>query len=372
MKEDLFDVLRKLEAGVSLSSTWYTDAQIAEEEIHKIFRRGWQYIGPVFELKNQGDFITGTAGGIPVVIVRNEGGLQGFVNVCRHRRHEVMKGCGNTKIMQCAYHAWTYDLKGCLKAAPRSEQEQAFQLADYSLLSLRTETLGPFVFVNADPEALPVASCFGPVLDLIADSGVNLDSLVLWRRESWQSEANWKTVLENYLECYHCPVAHPSFSAAIDVDQDKYKLTTSEWLSSQIGSVRGGSLDGDGRPLPYDIRGDVHQAQYHFLWPNVTISINPGFPNLAVDVWLPNGPGSSYGFSEQYFAPNVDEQWAQDMYEFNKRVGEEDDALTTSVQRSLSSGLPAEGRLLLNSEKLLLHFQRLVVRSFLSCEASVV
>jgi phenylpropionate dioxygenase-like ring-hydroxylating dioxygenase large terminal subunit len=74
---------------------WCIDPSITEQEISQIFRRAWIYLGPASELRNLGDYITGYAGGVPVVVFRNEAGLAGFVNVCRHRHSEVMKGRGN-------------------------------------------------------------------------------------------------------------------------------------------------------------------------------------------------------------------------------------------------------------------------------------
>ena len=102
------------------------------------------------------------------------------------------------------------------------------------------------------------------------------------------------------------------------------------------------------------------EAQYHLLWPNMTISINPGFPNLSIDVWNPDGPTHTSGISEQYFAPGVTEAFARELIEFNAQVGAEDDALTSSVQRGLAGGLPDRGRFLTNSEHLVVHFQKLV------------
>lgn len=360
------ELLAGLERGESLPSSWYTDPEMTEQEIHKIFRKTWQYVGPTQKLKNVGDFITGYVGGIPVVVVRNDQGLQGFVNVCRHRRHEVMKDCGNAKIMQCRYHAWTYDLCGELKAAPRSDREPNFSVSDYPLLPIKVETLGPWVFANADENSKPLVTYFGPLLDIIAESGIDLDSLELWSRDEWDARANWKTMLENYLECYHCPVAHPGFSAAIDVDQDSYKLTPYEWFSSQVGYVRQSALEGSAKVKTYDAKGSVKQAQYHLLWPNFTININPGFPNLSIDVWLPNGPNTAKGFSEQYFAPGVDKDWAEELIHFNTEVGLEDDVLTNSVQLGLIGGTPSVGRFLTNSEHLCIHFQKLVVNAM--CE----
>jgi ferredoxin-NADP reductase/phenylpropionate dioxygenase-like ring-hydroxylating dioxygenase large terminal subunit len=357
------DLFAALDRGESLPAHWYTDPSITENEIAQVFRKSWNYIGPLAELRNLGDYITGYAGGVPVVVIRNEGGLAGFINVCRHRRHEVMKGRGNAKVMQCGYHAWTYDLAGCLKGAPRSATEPNFRLANFPLLSVRAEAVGPFVFVNFDRDAAPVQAYFGRLLDIIAGSGVDLDTLELYNREEWQSHSNWKTMLENYLECYHCAVAHPSFSAAIDVRQESYNLTAHGWFSSQLGQVRPSALEGKSQVKIYDVAGEVAQSQYHLLWPNMTININPGFPNLSIDVWMPDGPNATKGFSEQYFAPGVTEEFAQELIAFNKEVGAEDDVLTDSVQRGLLGGLPDRGRFLTNSEHLVIHFQKLIVNA---------
>jgi len=356
-------VLAALECGESLPAHWYTDPAITTREIEQIFRKSWNYIGPLKELIQVGDYLTGYVGEIPVVVIRNESGLAAYVNVCRHRRHQVMKGRGNATIMQCGYHAWAYDLAGCLKRAPRSAAERNFRLADYPLLPIRVEHLGPFVFVNIDRSAPPLASYFGKVLDIIAQSGINLDTLQLYSREEWHSDANWKAMLENYLECYHCPVAHPGFSAAIDVIPENYHLTAHGWFLSQVGQVRQAALEGKSAVKIYDARGELKQAQYHVLWPNFTININPGFANMSLDVWIPDGPNHTKGFSEQYFGPGVSEEFAQELIAFNKQVGVEDDDLTNSVQYGLLGGLPERGRFLTNSEHLVVHFQTLVANA---------
>ncbi len=352
-----------LDRGESLPAHWYTDPSITAQEIEHVFRKSWNYIGPLKEISQPGDFITGYAGEVPVVVIRNESGLTGFINVCRHRRHEVMKGRGNATMMRCGYHAWTYDLTGCLKGAPRSAVEPNFRLEDYPLLSLKVETLGPWAFVNLDPNAAPLVSYFGKLLDILAASGINLDTLELYEREEWQANANWKTMLENYLECYHCAVAHPGFSAAIDVMPDNYNLGVHGWFSSQVGHVRRSALEGKSTVKIYDARGEVAQAQYHLLWPNITININPGFPNLSIDIWVPDGANKTKGFSEQYFGPGVSEEFAQELIAFNKQVGYEDDVLTNSVQRGLLGGIPERGRFLINSEHLCIHFQKLIVNA---------
>src|SRR5262249_25188922 len=194
----------------------------------------------------------------------------------------------------------------------------------------------------------------------VARGGIDLDALVLWSRERWRADANWKVMLENFMECYHCPVQHKEFSKVIDVREEEYLLRADRWFSSQVASVRPAVLEGQ-VATAYDARGELTQAQYHYLWPNFTISVNPGFPNLSIAVWIPDGPERTRGFSEQYFGRGVSEAFAKDLVAFNRQVGEEDDALTGSVQRRLRAGIPAQGRFLVGSERLVIHFQKLIL-----------
>jgi phenylpropionate dioxygenase-like ring-hydroxylating dioxygenase large terminal subunit len=182
---------------------------------------------------------------------------------------------------------------------------------------------------------------------LIAPNGLDQASLQFRKRKEWTAPANWKVMLENYLECYHCPVAHPGFSAAVDVGPDAYLLRTFEWFSSQQAPV-------------ISRKNSVDQAQYYYLWPNFTININPGPPNLSVDVWFPAGVEQTRGFTDYFFGPDVGEDAAQEWMAFSKQVRVEDEALTNSVQRGLRAGSLVEGRLLPKSERLILHFQNLV------------
>jgi choline monooxygenase len=130
-------------------------------------------------------------------------------------------------------------------------------------------------------------------------------------------------------------------------------------FSSQIAQVRAAVLNGNGKAA-YDPQGEVKEAQYHFVWPNATINIEAGRPNLSIDVWIPDGPDHALGISDHFFAPDVPVELQDEMIAFGRQVGMEDDALVESVQRGLSAGMVEKGRLLLPSEGLIAHFQRLV------------
>jgi phenylpropionate dioxygenase-like ring-hydroxylating dioxygenase large terminal subunit len=349
-----------LAGGATLPASWYSDEDILRQEQEAIFKRSWQYAGRVDQVAEPGDWFTCFAGTIPIVVTRDKArNLNAFINVCRHRGHIVASGEGNRASLQCPYHAWTYDLDGKLRKAPRSEREPDFDPDAFSLLPAQVGSWGPLLFVNPDSTAAPLADALGPLPRHVESAGVDVSRLRFRERVEWEIAADWKIAVENYLECYHCPVAHPGFSKVIDVDPDAYLLSTEGLVASQFGTPRDAALSGDGN-APYDARGDVEQAQYHLLWPNTTVNVEAGPGNLSVDTTRPNGPGRSIGTTEYFYYEEVPDETARAMMEFANQVGNEDASLVESVQRGLDTGMVPQGRLLLSSEHLIQHFQKLV------------
>jgi choline monooxygenase len=349
-----------LDEGWTLPAAWYREASVFEAEREPIFGGAWQYAIPAEQVAEPGCFASAQVGHVPVLVVRGrDGTLRGFVNVCRHRGHLVALGTGCRETLQCPYHAWTYDLDGSLRRAPRSEREAEFDPAGFSLLPVSVDVWGPFVFVNPDPQADPLAQTLGELPALVAQSGVVLDTMRFHSHHEWPIEANWKVALENFLECYHCSVAHPGFSKVIDVDPDAYGLSVHATFSSQVGPVRASALDGK-RRVPYVPRGDVDQAQYHFVWPATTINIAPGPQNVAVERWVPVGPRRTIEVTDYFFGSDVSDESIAELMAWDEQVAVEDVALVDSVQAGLDSGLVPQGRLMLASEQLIADFQRRV------------
>jgi phenylpropionate dioxygenase-like ring-hydroxylating dioxygenase large terminal subunit len=349
-----------LAGGATLPATWYSDASVLRLEQERIFRRNWQYAGHTGQVAEPGDWFTTVAGTIPTVITRDQSGsLNAFVNVCRHRGHIVAAGAGHRETLQCPYHAWTYGLDGVLRNAPRSDREQNFDAEAFSLLPMQIQAWGPLLFVNPDRDAPSLDEALGPLPGHVESGGLELERVRFRERREWEIAADWKVAIENYLECYHCPVAHPGFSKVIDVDPDAYLLSSDGLVASQFGTPRDRALTGDGK-APYDARGEIVQAQYHLLWPNTTINVEAGPGNISVDVTWPNGPGRSRGATEYFFYDDVSDEAAQAMMAFANQVGNEDAGLVESVQRGLDTGMVPQGRLLLSSEHLIQHFQHLV------------
>ena len=337
-------------AHATLPWSWYSDPDLLRLEQERIFRRAWQYAGPAEHVASPGDYFTCRVGDVPVLVVRDRAGtLHAFLNVCRHRGSIVAEGMGRRETLQCRYHAWTYDLDGRLRAAPRSQREPGFDSDGIALLELSVETWGPLVFVNPDPAPEPLVATRGDLAEALDRGGVELTALRFRRRSEYDLACNWKIAIENYLECYHCPVAHPGFSAVIDVSPGAYRLETHERSSSQYGPVRRG-----------DDGGAVTEGQFHWLWPVTKLYAMPGPPNLAVGPVTPFGPERTSGFLDYFFPPDADERTVEELIALDDQVGREDRGLVESVQAGVRSGLLDEGRLLPESERLLAHFQRLV------------
>ena len=337
----------------TLAWSVYCDPALEAVERERIFARAWQYVGHVGRLEGRGYFAA-RCGCLPVVVTRDrEGVLRAFLNVCRHRGSIVATGEASRESLQCPYHAWTYGLDGRRLAAPRAEREGGLETEELGLRPVQLGTWGPFIFVNPDLTAAGLAETLGRLPELVGAAGIDVDALEFRHRDESSLEANWKLVSENFLECYHCPTAHPGFSAVVDVSPDSYELVAGDSFSTQLGPLRsnGHGLDTD---------GEVRRSQFHFLWPNTTINILPGRMNLSIGPILPAGPRRSDRFLDYFFAPDVEEEWITELLAFDAQVGREDRGLVENVQRGVGTGLIERGRLLPESERLIVDFQRRV------------
>ena len=315
-----------------------------QRERSRIFARNWQYAGRAAQVAQPGSFLATDAGGIPIVVTRDDAGeLRAFLNVCRHRGAVLTEGCGERSTIQCHYHAWTYDLDGSLRTAPRSEREPGFDNSDWSLVPASAGTWGPFLFVSPDPDAPPLAEHLGDLPEILARR-IDVDELVFHSRVTFGANANWKIVVENFLECYHCATAHPAFSAEVDVHPDRYLLEAHPTFNAQFCRAK--------------TTGD--QGQFHLLYPNTGINVFPGPANLSIGPIVPAGASRTERYLDYFFAPDVDEAWLREFFAFDDQVGKEDTILVESVHRGMASGRLEHGRLLVNAEPLLAAFQRWV------------
>ena len=324
----------------TLPSEWYVEPGLLQRELERVFDRAWQYAGPAELVAEPGSFLTTRAGRVPIVVTRDgDGELNAFVNVCRHRGAEVARERnGRRRSLQCHYHAWTYGLDGRLRAAPSTK---GLDLDDVALPRAAVDVWGPLVFVNPDLDAGTLDEALGELPGIVADSGLPLERIRPRRTASYEIEANWKLVVDNYLECYHCPVAHPGFSKAFDVDD--YTLTEYPTFSVQRTP---GRKEGEGL--------------YAFLWPNFTLNVYPGPGNVSLNLFMPLATDRTLTLYEYFLADEVSDAEADEFVAFIDQVQREDTELCESVQRGLRSGRLESGLLVPGREDGLRHFQNLV------------
>jgi choline monooxygenase len=338
----------------TLPYSWYADPEILRREQERIFRSAWQYVGHTGEAPEPGTFFAARAGRTPVAITRaRDGELRAFLNVCRHRGFPVVEGAGRRETLQCPYHAWTYNLDGSLRSAPRAEELEGSDMGELGLCRVAVDTWGPFVFVNTSPDAEPLADALGSMPAQVAELGLDVDELVFYTRWQTELDANWKVVCENFLECYHCSVAHPQLAEMLDVSVDAYALSTDGRLSSQHGPTRETST------TRMHLDGELLRSQFHFLWPNLGVNIFPGRPNISIGPIVPLAPERTFRFLDYFFGSAVDQEWIDELMAFDDQVGIEDRVLVEGVQRGIASGALEHGFLMGRSEQLIGHFQQL-------------
>lgn len=338
--------------------TWFGDPAVEQVEQRELFRRSWQYFCPTEQLGTPGDFVAGEHGKVPVVVVRGQDGvLRAFLNVCRHRGTRVCVGTGNRNSLQCPYHAWTYALDGSLRSAPRSGREPGFDPSGLGLVPVAVDTFGPMVFVNPSPTPEPatLAEALGSLPDLVERAGVGIEALRFFKRTPYEIAANWKVVIENYLECYHCQINHPGLAAVVDVGPDSYEVAVDGPVLSGWTPLRDRR-----RAEPYELEGEVTGGSYFLVLPSMTVDIAPGRANLAISTVFPDGPRKTFGVTDSFYAEGVTRDLAEAMMAFDAQVGAEDQALVEAAQIGLDNGILDSGRLLLGSERLIASFEHYV------------
>ncbi len=349
----------------SIDKRCYLEPRFLEVEREQIFRRSWQFVCHEEKLRAPGSYVALDVGGLSVVAMRNKNGeLRAFYNVCKHRGHELLFGEGKTKRITCPYHAWTYDLDGRLVNAPRCEHLENFDRRSIGLDPVQVEVFCHLVFVNLDPEAAPLAAQSGELAHEIMRYAPDLGELTFATRLTYRLRANWKAVVDNFLECYHCPVAHKGFSSMIDMDT--YEVETHGLYSSHMAKARAGANSA------YNIDdATVTDHAVWFLWPNMTLMRYPGRGNFMVWRFYPLGPEETWEEFDFFFEsaePNAAEQQAIKF--IDEVLQPEDIGLVESVQRGMRTPAFRQGRYMIDpdgsglSEHAVHHFHGLVLDAY--------
>ena len=335
----------------TIPSAWYTDPAMLETERRTIFGRTWQSVGLAASVDRPGTYFAADIAGEPVLVTRDSAGtLRAFSNVCRHRGSELCTGQGTGAVIRCPYHGWTYQLDGRLHGAPEFEGVENWDRAAVRLPEFRVERWGPYIFVNMDA-APPLADVMGAIPREVAEIGCPIDSLRHAYRRDYVIECNWKVYVDNYLEGYHLPAAHPSLFR--ELDYAEYRVETFAHYSSQIAPIRAaGSVEA----RRYEFGDNTNRALYYWIFPNTMLNVYPD--NLSANIIVPLGPEKTLTIFE-WFAYG-EAGVAQQTIDFSDEIQQEDIHICESVQRGLRSRYYDRGRFSVKRENGVHHFHGLL------------
>ena len=210
MADSLSKVLEGYRPGYALPGAVYKDPAVYELEIRHIMLKSWHYVGHHSMVPERGDYFLFEMAGESVIVVRDgEGGVNAFMNVCRHRGSRICDAtAGHESRFTCRYHGWTYGLDGSLKAAARMPPDFD-RVEARAAPAARARVRGPHLReLRRRPAGLRGAERdLGPAV-----RPYGLDSARVAHRQNYPIRSNWKLAVENYCECYHCQPAHPEYS----------------------------------------------------------------------------------------------------------------------------------------------------------------
>ena len=234
----------------SLEQPFYNDERIYQLDLQEIFEKEWIFAGMTCEIPSKGNFITLTIGANPVVLVRGaEGVIHGFFNVCRHRGSRLcVTEKGKVAKLVCPYHKWTYELDGRLLFAGSDMGEQ-FDLNAHNLKPVNVKVAGGYIFVCLADNP-PEFEAFTEELKHYLEP-YDVENLKVAVQTDIVEDANWKLVIENNRECYHCNGSHPELLNSLQqFDDTDDPLATPEYKA--LVAVK--QQDWDNMRVPYALK----------------------------------------------------------------------------------------------------------------------
>jgi carnitine monooxygenase subunit len=336
------------EQSQSIPGHYYFDPHIYAREFPAIFFKTWLYAGHVSVLANVGDYLVRDIGDQSIIILRDrDGELKGYHNVCQHRAHRLLEGEGRVRtLLTCPYHAWAYDFSGELVRIPGEETGVGIDKSGICLRPVRIEQFLGFVFFNLDENAAPLKNQATGMDEEFRSFCADPEKLKRAYTKTYAVNANWKNVIENYSECYHCPSAHPTL-AQNALDMTDYRIEVRGIYHHHNSGNRG---DMQGYKMPEGTSPRAGEFGGWYLYPGVSFEFYPG-GKLTVFHNVPSGPETTIQNIEWYLDSETPTDEEQAMIDFVDVVRREDFPLVESVQQGLHSQGYKRGRFAIDQDR---------------------
>ncbi len=337
----------------------YVEPSRYQEEVEKVFGRQWFCVGRESEIPSPGDHLVCDVAGESVIVTRTRsGGLSSYINLCRHRGSQLTDAVGKpgqpsvgptgrfVGSIQCPYHAWTYSFDGRLRAAPFLDESDGLLKEDLPLHHVGVESWGGFMWAHLDPDhAEPLDAQFQEAESYLAN--YPLSDLVTSARIVYPVAANWKAVVENYNECYHCGPVHPELVELVPAFRQRGGSDL-DWESGIPHREGAWTFTATGtstrRPFPGLTAEEQERHKGQLIYPNLMLSLSAD--HVAAFTLWPHGPGSTTVVCDFLFHPDEvsrPEFDPSDAVEFWDMVNRQDWKVCESVQRGMGSRRFATG-----------------------------
>jgi phenylpropionate dioxygenase-like ring-hydroxylating dioxygenase large terminal subunit len=352
----LHDPVAELKANVALPfnqarampKSVYTSEDFAAREVEDIFRKEWFCAGRSSQLPHAGDYLTFELAGQPIMVIRDQTGkLRAQSNVCLHRMSTLLQGSGNTRLIVCPYHGWSYMPDGKLRSAAAMKNNEGFCRENYALPQIACEEWLGWIMVTLNAEAMPVAEKLADVHALVEDFG--MENYVQSFQESLSWNTNWKVLAENFMESYHLPVCHAATIGGLS-QLDEMKCPPGHTTFNYHTILKDGTLKiGLAHPSNTRLVGERRRTTFLLaVYPSLLITITPGYfwylslhPQGASHVRIIYGGGMSQDFADD---PDAQKHFSA-LKTLLDEVNEEDRGCTERVYRGLCSDLAKPGHL---------------------------
>lgn len=274
----------KIDGQKTLPREYFTSPELFNEELEKIFYRRWLCVGRTDRLRNPGDYFVQEVGKESIIVLRDEGGsFRAFYNVCRHRGTRLCEEHQGqfSETIQCPYHLWAYGLDGRLIGAPSTHDIKGFSKADYPLHPVAVDAWEGFLFIDLSGAAGPLTEAFDAINER---AGLyNLPNLAVAREIVYHVNCNWKLLVQNYSECYHCAPVHPTLAQLTPPNSGENDLIEGPLLGGYMVLNEGtGSMTMSGSACGLHVADDLPEQEqnrvyYYSIFPNMLLSLHPDY-----------------------------------------------------------------------------------------------
>ena len=213
---ELKTLIKKQKTNYSLDHEFYVSQHIFDLDVKNIFSKQWVFVGHISRIPNYGDYFLFNIGKESIIIIRDkDNAVHAHYNVCRHRGSQIcLENEGNSKVLICPYHAWTYNIDGSLKGARLMDKD--FNKNDWHLHKCNSKIFEGLIFINLSEHPNDFEEFIAPTKKFIEFHG--LADAKIAHRQYYPTDGNWKLTLDNFHECYHCQPSHPEYCQVHDKD----------------------------------------------------------------------------------------------------------------------------------------------------------